>query len=54
MKCPSCNADIPDKTIAKHLAAKGGAKSSRTLTPEQARAMVAAREKKHNPKPRKK
>jgi hypothetical protein len=39
--------------IKKYLAkigAKGGSKSRRTLTPEQARAMVAAREKKRKKK----
>lgn len=37
------------KTISKYLSAigrKGGHKSRRTLTPEQARAMVSAREEK--------
>lgn len=46
MKCPKCKAEIPDATIAKHLASKGGSKSKRTLTPAQARAMVRSREKK--------
>ena len=46
MKCPKCAANIPDSAIAKHLASKGGSKSKRTLTPAQAKAMVAAREKK--------
>lgn len=49
MKCPKCHADIPDKTIAKHLASKGGSKSRRKLTPAQARAMVKAREQKKPP-----
>ena len=35
MICPHCKKDIPDKTVAKHLASKGGAKSKRTITPEQ-------------------
>lgn len=45
MKCPKCQANIPDKAIAKHLASKGGSKSKRTLTPAQAKSMVAARER---------
>lgn len=43
MKCPNCQTEIPDKAIAKHLASKGGSKSKRTLTTEQARQMVNAR-----------
>ncbi len=42
--------------IKAYLAAigrKGGQKSRRTLTPEQAKAMVEAREKKRKPKGRK-
>jgi hypothetical protein len=46
MKCPKCGAKISDKAIAKHLASKGGSKSRRVLTPEQARKMVEAREAK--------
>jgi len=46
MKCPKCGSRISDKVIAKHLASKGGSKSHRILTPEQARQMVAAREAK--------
>lgn len=46
MKCPKCQTEIPDKAIAKHLASKGGSKSKRKLTAQQARAMVAARERK--------
>jgi predicted transcriptional regulator len=46
MKCPKCGKKISDKEIAKHLASKGGSKSRRVLTPEQARGMVAAREAK--------
>ena len=40
--------ELKNSDIKKYLAkigAKGGSKSRRTLTPEQARAMVAAREK---------
>jgi hypothetical protein len=43
MDCPHCQKPIPDKMIAKHLAAKGGSKSKRKLTRAQALAMVAAR-----------
>lgn len=50
MKCPKCGSDISDKAIAKHLASKGGSKSRRTLSPKQARAMVAAREAKRKEK----
>ena len=46
MKCPRCGKKISDKAIAKHLARKGGSKSRRVLTPEQARKMVVARESK--------
>ena len=46
MKCPKCGTKISDKVIAKHLASKGGSKSRRVLTPEQARKMVEAREAK--------
>jgi hypothetical protein len=46
MNCPHCQKPIPDKTIAKHLASKGGSKSRRKLTPAQARAMVRSREEK--------
>jgi hypothetical protein len=45
MKCPHCGKNISDKLIAKHLASKGGSKSRRVLTSEQARDMVATREK---------
>ena len=44
MICPHCNTDISDKLIGKHLASKGGKKSRRKLTPEDAKKMVAARE----------
>jgi hypothetical protein len=50
MKCPRCGKKISDKAIAKHLASKGGSKSRRVLTPEQARGMVAAREAKRTTK----
>ena len=46
MRCPKCGTKISDKAIAKHLASKGGSKSRRVLTPEQARKMVEAREAK--------
>ena len=35
MKCPHCNKEIDDTLIAKHLASKGGKKSSSNLTKEQ-------------------
>ena len=44
--CPNCQHEIPDAEVAAHLGASGGRKSKRTLTAEQARAMVAAREAK--------
>jgi Spy/CpxP family protein refolding chaperone len=50
MKCPKCGKKISDKAIAKHLASKGGSKSRRVLTPEQAREMVATREAKRTTK----
>ena len=50
MKCPHCGEKISDKVIAKHLASKGGSKSRRVLTPEQARKMVEAREAKRKEK----
>lgn len=46
MNCPKCGNTISDKEIAKHLASKGGKKSRRSLSPEDARKMVEAREKK--------
>lgn len=39
MKCPHCGKEISDKEIAHHLAGKGGKKSRRTLTTEQAKEM---------------
>jgi hypothetical protein len=50
MKCPKCGSNISDKLIAKYLASKGGSKSRRVLTPEQARKMVEAREAKRKTK----
>jgi len=44
MICPHCHKEIPDELIAKHLAAKGGKKSRRVLTTEQAKEMVRKRE----------
>lgn len=35
MKCPNCNADISDKQIAQHLAAKGGRKTAQNMTKQQ-------------------
>jgi hypothetical protein len=53
IKCPKCGeiidvAEIAEKTHAE-FSARGGQKSRRTLTPEQARAMVQARVKKKKP-----
>ena len=44
MKCPHCGKSL--KELMQKIGSKGGSKSRRTLTPEQARAMVAAREAK--------
>lgn len=44
MKCPHCGKMIDDALISKHLASKGGRKSKRTLTKEQAQEMVRKRE----------
>lgn len=46
MICPNCCREIDDKLIAAYLASKGGSKSRRTLTTEQAQAMQAARQAK--------
>ena len=46
MDCPHCNTPIDDKLISKHLASKGGKASKRQLSPETAKKMVEAREKK--------
>lgn len=46
MKCPHCTKPIDDKLISKHLASKGGKASKRQLSPETAKKMVEAREKK--------
>jgi len=43
MKCPHCGGEISPAAI---LGKEGGKKSRRTLTPEQAKAMVEARERK--------
>ncbi|WP_340152150.1 hypothetical protein [uncultured Sneathiella sp.] len=43
MICPHCQKDISDKTVAKHLAAKGGVKGKRKITPEQQAKMQAAK-----------
>ena len=50
MRCPHCDKDIPDKDLAKHLAAKGGRKSRGTITPEQQRKMQAAKKANHKKK----
>jgi len=46
MICPHCKKDIPDATVAKHLASKGGKASKRTITPKQQAAMQAAKKAK--------
>jgi hypothetical protein len=46
MKCPHCSKHIDDALLKKAVASINGKKSSRTLTPEQAAAMTAARERK--------
>ncbi len=43
MICPHCQKDIPDSTVAKHLAAKGGSKSKRTITQDEQRRMQSLR-----------
>ncbi len=46
MKCPKCGFAIPTKRIAQDMGARGGKKSKRILTPDQARMMVRCREEK--------
>lgn len=46
MKCPHCGREINDDDVSKYLASKGGRKSKRTLTKEQAQEMVRKREAK--------
>jgi len=48
MKCPHCDGRISDKVIARYLASKGGKKSKRVLTTEQAQKMVAMRVAKYS------
>jgi hypothetical protein len=48
MKCPHCGKSL--KGLMQKIGSKGGKISRRTLTPEQARAMVDAREKKRKEK----
>jgi len=45
MRCPNCNIEFtPDpKALAKHLGARGGAKSKRKITAEQQAKMQEAR-----------
>lgn len=50
MKCPHCGKEISQRDVAKVIGKEGGKKSKRTLTPEQAKAMVEAREKKKREK----
>jgi hypothetical protein len=44
MKCPHCGKSL--KGLMQKIGSKGGKASRRTLTPEQARKMVEAREAK--------
>lgn len=46
MICPHCKKDIPDATVAKHLASKGGQASKRTISPAQQKKMQAAKKAK--------
>ena len=48
MKCPCCHIRIPNELILKYVASLNGKKSKRTLTPEQAKAMVEAGKRKKN------
>ena len=41
MKCPYCKKHIDEELLKKAIASINGKKSKRTLTPEQAKAMVA-------------
>lgn len=50
MICPHCRKDIPDYTVARHLASKGGKASKRTITPKQ-QAMMQAAKKANRKKP---
>lgn len=45
MKCPYCLKAIDDKLIGKHLGRKGGEKSVRKLSPEDAKKTAAQRGK---------
>lgn len=45
MICPHCGKEIDHKMIARHFASIGGRKSKRKLTSEEAKRMVAIREK---------
>ena len=47
MKCPHCGGEISPAAI---LGSEGGKKSKRVLTPDQAKSMVEAREKKKREK----
>jgi hypothetical protein len=37
MICPHCNTEIDDKLLSQHLGGKGGRKSRRVLSPEEAK-----------------
>lgn len=43
MDCPHCKKTIDDKMIAKYLAAKGGSKGKRLISPEAQAKMQAGR-----------
>lgn len=46
MKCPKCGAKINIKKLMKEWGSRGGKKSRRVLSPEDAKKMVEARENK--------
>lgn len=48
--CPKCGHKFAAAKITREWASKGGKKSKRSLSPEQAKAMVEAREKKRKAK----
>ena len=43
MNCPHCSKPIDDKVISKHLASKGGQKSTRVISPEAQKKMQEGR-----------
>ncbi len=46
MICPHCANDISESALAKHLAAKGGRKSRRVITPSQQSKLQKAKKRK--------